>query len=306
MYCNMLWKNWVGKTPILWFKCSPTWRIIICRKWWVLFLGILLLASCTLKMAYQYADWIALWSIDDYFDLNSEQKERLETTIQRHLTWHKNSELLTYVALLKELKQKSQDGLDFEEIDWFFTNIEQLRKNLVNRVLPDTSAFLADLTEEQIQFFETQLLEFNESALERAQLSPEERLERRVERTLELLEDWFGELSPDQQKEISQLSRKLPETLTERIKLRETRQKEFIALLRSGRGAQVIHEQLIVWFVNVEQAYPSHYQQMIREQKEAVKQMMLSVDRILIPEQRAHAIEQIDELIEDMEDIISS
>ncbi|MBF0287312.1 MAG: hypothetical protein HQM14_05785 [SAR324 cluster bacterium] len=294
------------KIPILWFELLPIRTIIIPRRWWVVFFSVLLLTGCTLKIAYQYADWIALWAVDDYFDLSAEQKTLLEEKVQRHLTWHKQNELHKYSVLLKEFKQKGQDGLEPEEIEWCFTKIEYLRKNLVQRLLTDTSVFLAGLTQEQIEFFETQLMEFNESALERVKLPQEERRQRRVDRTLEFSEDWFGQLSANQQEKISQLSRQLPETFTERIKIRKIRQKEFLELLRSGSSAKAIETQLAAWFLDVDQSYPPHYQQMIEKQKEAVKRMMLSIDQILTPEQRTHAIEKIDEWIEDIDDIISS
>ena len=133
------------------------------KKTFPLLLAMSLLCACSLKLMYQYADWMLIWRIDDYFDLNFQQRSFLEEKIQNQLLWHRRHELPLYSTLLRQLQQKSRDGLTASEIDWVYENFYRLRKNIVRQIASDSAFFLSQLQEGQVRNLESELAELNKS-----------------------------------------------------------------------------------------------------------------------------------------------
>lgn len=269
------------------------------------FLALLLISGCTFKMMYNYADWVIPWVVDDYFDLTTEQDDFLDEKIKQQLQWHKMSELPAYAAFLKEVKQKGQDGLTATELDWVYEQVDQLRKNLVQRLSADAANFLANLNQQQIEYLEAQLAELNAEAQARLTIPLEERKAERAESTVGFIEDWVGTLSEEQKSKILQWSKALPSSFERRIRLREQRQKEFVALLKNHDSAQDIKSHLLKWYLDIEAGYPPDYQKFLKARNQMVREMVLNVDQILTPEQRQHALGKMDEVLADIQDILS-
>ena len=271
-----------------------------------LFLAMLLLCACSLKLMYQYADWMLIWSIDDYFDLNFQQRAFLDEKIEEQLLWHRRHELPVYATFLRQLQQKGQDGLTASEIDWVYENIYRLRKNIVQQVAADSSFFLAQLKEDQILYLESYLAKQNKTDQHRLEQSPEKRLQNQAEKIIDFVEEWFGRLTADQKRQITHLSRSLPDIQESRIKFRLQRQREFAALLRSDSDAATIEAQLLKWYLDLEAGYPPEYRQVVLDAHKHVKVMILAIDKLLTPQQRQHANKKIQGILEEIASITSS
>ncbi len=271
-----------------------------------LFLAMSLLCACSLKLMYQYADWMLIWRIDDYFDLNSRQRNFLEEKIQNQLLWHRRHELPLYSTLLRQLQQKSRDGLTASEIDWIYENIYRLRKNIVRQIATDSAFFLSQLQEGQIRNLESELAELNKSFQARLEQSPEERLQHRANEIFEFMEDWFGPLSADQKRQITHLIRSVPDTPEARYNFRLQRQGEFIALLRSDSGVPTIEARLLEWYLDFEAGYPPEYRQLVLERRKHDKALIFAIDKLLSPPQRRHFNGKIEGIIEDIASLSDS
>lgn len=270
------------------------------KKTFPLLLAMSLLCACSLKLMYQNADWMLIWRIDDYFDLNFQQRSFLEEKIQNQLLWHRRHELPLYSTLLRQLQQKSRDGLTASEIDWVYENFYRLRKNIVRQIATDSAFFLSQLQESQIRNLESELAELNKSFQASLEQSPEERLQDRANEIFEFMEDWIGPLSADQKRQITDLSRSVPDTLEARYHFRLQRQGEFIALLRSDSGATTIEARLLEWYLDVEAGYPPEYRQFVLEGRKHTKAMIFAIDKLLSPRQRQHFNEKIEGILEDI------
>ena len=271
-----------------------------------LFLAMLLLCACSLKLMYQYADWMLIWSIDDYFDLNFQQRAFLDEKIEEQLLWHRRHELPVYATFLRQLQQKGQDGLTASEIDWVYENIYRLRKNIVQQIAVDSAFFLAQLKEDQILYLESYLAKQNKTDQQRLEQSPEKRLQNQAKKIIDFVEEWFGRLTADQKRQITHLSRSLPDIQESRIKFRLQRQREFAALLRSDSDAATIEAQLLKWYLDLEAGYPPEYRQVVLDAHNHVKVMILAIDKLLTPQQRQHANKKIQGILEEIASITSS
>ena len=269
-------------------------------------LGTLLFSACTLKLMYQHADWMLIWSIDDYFDLDMQQRAFLDERIKNQLRWHKQHELPTYAILLRELQQKGHDGISPSEIDWVFANIKLLQKNIVQQAAADSALFLSQIKEDQIRYLESQLAIYNKSRLKIIKKSPEERLQHQAKEIFEFMEEWFGKLSADQKKQITHLSRSIPDTMEARFNFRKQRQKEFVALLRSSNDTATIEARLLKWYLDLEAGYPPEYRQLVEERRKHVKTMIFAIDKLLTPQQRQHVNDKIEGIIDDIASLSTS
>ena len=61
--------------------------------------ALVLLSACSNTFLYNQLDWIVPWYVDDFVDLNRQQRQDLKTQVRELLTWHRGEELATYLAL---------------------------------------------------------------------------------------------------------------------------------------------------------------------------------------------------------------
>jgi cell division protein FtsI/penicillin-binding protein 2 len=268
---------------------------------------ITILSSCAIKLAYNNADFVLIWILDDYFGLTKHQKNSLDIKIKKHLAWHKKEELPVYSDFLKEIKIKTQDGLTSEEINWIFQRYDDLYENLIKNLSSDAVTFLTSLNKEQIQNLEQKMKKDNEKLTKTyLENSPEERLQKRAERTLNFVKDLIGELTPEQEKKITELSKSLPSTTENWLENRKRRQKMFLEILNSSKNASELETRLQDLILNPEKSRSPEYQKHVEEMNKKTREMILIIDKMATPEQRLHALKKIQEYINDIQEMVIS
>lgn len=255
------------------------------------------------KKAYDNADQILLNRIDHYFNLRSDQEETVQTIITLTHQWHRKSELPRYVSTLTAIQQTITDGWNEEEVRWLMREVKQHRKRLIDRQIPDAAKFLATVSDEQIDHLQMRFDESNEKLRERAQLPRDERFAERIERVLENCETIFGQLSYEQRKRITALTRTLPETTPARLKYRQTFQRRFIQLLRRRPSAKEIESRLTRWLLQDQFDLSPHYAEKMRAWERTFINMLVGLDAIMTRENKQHAVQKLSEWIEDFREL---
>jgi hypothetical protein len=165
-----------------------------------LLLMIAFLQGCTSKMAYNNADWLAQWYIDDYVDLSRDQNRHLEIELESLLEWHRETQLLQYrqqlVVLINDL-----DHLPISESVWL-NHVNQITDHWqrVRRKLSIRAARLApQLNENQVNYLFAKLEKNNKERLDDFnEKTVAEYRENRLEKLLETLENYLGTLNKQQ------------------------------------------------------------------------------------------------------------
>jgi hypothetical protein len=166
----------------------------------VLLLIIAFLQGCTSKLAYNNADWLAQWYIDDYLDLSRDQNRNLDIELDSILEWHRNTQLLHYrqqlVALSNDL-----DNLPISEQVWL-KHLNQITDHWqrARRELSTRAARLApQLDQYQVNYLFTKLAENNKERLDDFnEKTIEEYREDRFEKLLETIENYLGTVKKQQ------------------------------------------------------------------------------------------------------------
>ncbi len=281
-----------------------TGRLALMAGLLVLLLG--LSVGCTVSLGYRFADWLVLWKIDQYFDLTSDQKTFLERRLQAILARHRQEALPRYEAFLLLIKEKAQDGLTREEVDWIVMTSQFLREDLLNRLVADGAAFLETVQEEQVHHLQQVLWQENIKLDRLAGRDATRRLTERATATVEFLEDWLGSLTRDQRLRITALSLALPDLQPVWVEHHKQRQREMLDLLRSGRNAAFVEPRLRDWLLRPVLHASVEYQEAVVQQRNAITRMVLTIDQMITDDQRRHALEKLQQLIDDIHDLASA
>lgn len=161
----------------------------------------LLLSACSsTKLAYNNADWLIAWKVQNYIPLNRVQESDLKAALDGHLQWHCQTQLPEYVDWLKALTDTVADR-DFrrERLAEHFNELVTFLMRLGSEATPTATRILASLDEEQIDALFENLEEKNQELREEYLEPPlPEQITKRADRLEERLDRWFGRLNPEQ------------------------------------------------------------------------------------------------------------
>ncbi len=274
----------------------------------VLFVAIALISGCsTLGLIYEFGDDYIAWRADDYLDLTGQQEDFVDSRMEALLEWHRINELPTYTAFLKEVQRRGGDGLTMAELEEGQARIEAAWQRLSNRAIPDIARLLTTVTPEQIVHLEQEMQEENEEFEEELARSQGKRQRKRQERLVDTLENWLGALSEAQKLRIAELQTQWaaasPDSTAERMQRRRNSQPRFLALLRRESTEPEIAAWLSEWVETW--GNPDTPAERAQRQARALRnrERMLAVDGLLTPEQRQHAITELQEYIDQMREL---
>ncbi len=172
---------------------------------------VLFLSACSsTSFVYNRLDIILPWYLDDYVDLNREQKNSLDGLLQPFLGWHRQEELPQYVLILSDLEASLDQPLNLEVVARIFTSIETAWSRLEDRSLEWMLKLGDELSDEQINEFLAVLGEEQEEYEEKyLPRSDEEYLEESYENFSDGLGDYMGRLGSDQREILRRASAQL-------------------------------------------------------------------------------------------------
>ena len=166
----------------------------------VLLFIIAFLQGCSSKLAYNNADWLAQWYIDDYLDLSRDQNRILEAELDSVLMWHRETQLSHYrqqlVALSNDL-----DNLPTTEQLWLnhFNEITDHWQRVRHELSIRAATLAPHLSQQQVNYLFSKLEDNNKERLEDFnEQSIEEYRADRLERLLETIENYLGTVSKQQ------------------------------------------------------------------------------------------------------------
>lgn len=276
------------------------------RGWHRLFVALFmfgLLSGCSfLSLSYNYADWILFWKIDQYFDLTAEQRTALEPHISEFHQWHREHELPLYKEFLQTIYQDWQDGFTPDEVQRIFSQFHHLQNNLAKEIASEGTPFLVSLHPSQLHHFQDVARERNEELWDELGRTYEKRMIRKIERYLDLLNDWVGELSSEQEAVIAQVIREFPDTTSFWIRSRAERQQQFVNLLKTERNPLVIEQAVGRWLL-----YPQQFPGLTAKEREQAEETFYTgitkIDQLLTVEQRHLGLAKLQDLIDDVESL---
>ena len=262
-----------------------------------------MLASCSmLRLGYGQLDTFAAWKANEYFDLDAGQKSEFLRRFGRLHEWHRYEQLPDYAAFLAETRTRLDQPLAREDVLWFLDGVKARYATIVARASDDAAALLQTITPAQLEALQRQWDKDNRRFVREYRLdgSDAEIKRTRVRRTLERTRDWVGSLSPEQEQRIIAMVSALPMTERLRYEDRLRRQHEFMQLMaqRGGSGEQ-FSARLRQWLMDWDKGRAPEYERRFEEAFEQRVRLVVEIQRMLEPRQRAIALQRVQDYIDD-------
>ncbi len=255
-----------------------------------------LLVSCTFtKFAYNQADTVAAWMVDDYFDLDPSQKQEFQKRFDRFYTWHRYEQLPEYSQFMRTARSRFQDGLSREDVMWFMEGLRTRVRTAGRHVAPDAAALLATLTPAQIENLQRKFEKDNRKYVRERKLNgtPQERQEAEAKRIIKQIEDWLAPLSNEQEQRIAAMIKDLPQIEQQRYAERLRRQKELLEILAQRGDEQRFTVRLTEWLTSWERNRSAEYQKQLDASWQKRAELFVAVDKMLTAEQRQTSLTRI-------------
>jgi hypothetical protein len=250
------------------------------------------LAGCSgARIAYNNADIVVRWMADDYFALDGPQEDDFKTRLAGFHAWHRGEELPRYSVLMTSAGDKLADGLTAPKLVWAWESVKGRYRRMAAHAAPELAAVLATLTPAQFARLDKKFAESDaEFAKKYLKGGEAEQRKRRDKRNLEIMREWFGDLTDAQEAQFKVSSAKLPLLYALRLENRQRRQGEFVALLKTYRSPAELEPRLEHWLTDWEEGASPEYRRLSDLHREQYIQILLELDRGLTPAQRAHAV----------------
>ncbi|MBY5963238.1 DUF6279 family lipoprotein [Marinobacter nauticus] len=247
------------------------------RARWIVGLVLLMfLSGCSqTRLAYRYADWGVVWWVEDYISVTSEQEAQLNQDLEALRQWHCSAELPRYQQWLAVLKSDLAEGPPSEAT--VLSHQEQLMDfvpDLLDRASPIAVNLLSSLSDEQVAELAENMAE-KQRELEQKMLegTPAETARARSERTIERIEQWLGDLNPEQQAIIKTWSADRGRQTEIWLAGRRNWQLALLDVLEQ-RGEPDFADQVKELLVHSERARGAEYQAMLAESRVAMAGLM--------------------------------
>lgn len=210
-----------------------------------------LLTACSkAELIYDNADWLAYRWVDKLLDAEGGQPARWRALFADVLEQHRHELLPDVVALLHGLAVQTDHGLTRDGLNCLWQSAERvIRAHGVLFVSPGVEV-LGDVSANQVGHlgiaFDERIAEYRETYLQEDHAA---RQTARVDRFLERIEYWTGELTTQQARVVGEAVRRMPDLATGWLAYRAQQQQRLLQLLRETRDRQALAAFLRAWWV---------------------------------------------------------
>ena len=209
-------------------RCAKLARII-----GVLLVAAALGACSTIKLAYNNLPELSYWWLDAYLDFDGSQTPKVRDELAQLLSWHRQNELPRVLGVLQEAQTLAPRDVSAAQACRMADQIRERLLAVTERAEPAGTELALSLTEAQLQQLERKYAKNNaEYRKEWLDRSPAEVQEKRYEKFLDRLEDFYGRLTPEQRELVrQQVAQSVFDPRLAGAERRQ-RQQEALALLR--------------------------------------------------------------------------
>jgi hypothetical protein len=269
-----------------------------CRVLILVILGALVCGCSTVRFAYDNADAYLRWQVHSYIVVEGQDADELDERIDEFHAWHRKNALPKYVTLAHEAAQRFSDGLSHADLVWGYDSARAQARESLRKAGELVAPLLDRLSADQIKAMEGRIAEENRKFYrDNLRGSERDRRARRARLAINRLEDWVGKLTQAQVQRVREYAERAPLTEELRDRDRKRLQKDVVAIVRAREARAQLPDRLANWEKGREPAYAAALEAW-REQYFA---MLLDLDRMLTPEQRARVLGHMRRYAEDFE-----
>lgn len=270
-----------------------------------LLMAVVILGGCTrVGLAYRNLDIIIPWSLSDYLEMNSAQKDWFDERLKEHLSWHCTTQLPGYLGWLDRLQRMVETNqVTADELQARTDEAKLAIGQISRQITPSAVELLAQLDDKQVQemqnaFAKDQRKRENEYLKEPLPQQISDRAERMEKR----LTPWMGKLNTAQLQRIQSWSQSLGEQNRAWLDNRASWQKRFVATVQDRKApdfpskiAKLLQDRETFWTPEYREAYD-------RTEQAAIS-LLVDLMAQSTPEQRQRLLSKIADTRKDFTDL---
>ena len=201
---------------------------------WFLPLALLVLQGCsTIKLGYQQLPTLSYWWLDSTVSFSGAQSPGAKQAIDNLHQWHRREELPAYAELLQRASQLSAGPVQAEQVCRIWTDVQARLDTSMREAVAQAAPVAMALGPRQLSHMARHWESQNEAwEKEWLQGSDSERLQRRLDKTLERYRSFYGELSAVQVSQIKAQLAQSPWTAEWGRQDRQRRQQDLLSALQ--------------------------------------------------------------------------
>lgn len=201
---------------------------------WLPLLALLLLQGCSaIKLGYQQLPTLSYWWLDSSVSFSGTQSTGAKQALDTLHQWHRREELPAYADLLQRAQILSAGPVQAEQICRVWTDVQTRLDTLMRETVVHAAPVAMALGPRQLSHMARHWDSKNEEwEKEWLQGSASERLERRLDKTLERYRSFYGELTPAQLNLVKVQLAQSPWTAEWGRQDRQRRQQDFLSTLQ--------------------------------------------------------------------------
>lgn len=281
------------------------------RTWSTLLLLLLLQGCSAVKLGYQQLPTLSYWWLDSTVSFNASQSTATKQALEHLHQWHRSEELPAYADLLQRVQTLSAGPVQTDQVCRIWADVQNRLDVFVREAVVQTAPVAMALGPRQLSHIARRWDSQNEDwEKEWLQGSPSERLERRLDKTLERYRSFYGELSPAQVSLVKTQLSQSPWTAEWGRQDRQRRQQDLLSTLQSisqNRLAQADVEAKLWgvwqrWLKPPEAGQRAVAQSLSQRACENLAQLHNSAS----PEQRQQATRRLRTYEKDVQDLLKS
>jgi len=258
------------------------------RLFLLLILFSLLVTGCSMGvMSYRNADWLLAYKIDDWVNLNAEQKAWLKPRLAQLQVWHRSHELNHVQRLLRESHSLAAGAPKEDEIQAIYAGSVLMLNRTLEHVLPDMVILLNRLEPAQIAHLERTLAKANQKLAKDIALTPEARRVLRAKKAVKNIESWFGSLSTTQAADLIKRVDALPLLDEMHLNNRQRWQSELLKLLKSKPESKLFSAELRSLMLDPQRRREPIYDQAWKRQQQEWVSIVVWMVKHATPTQKA-------------------
>ncbi len=245
-----------------------------------------LVSGCVIRVVYNQLDWLLLWYVEDYVDLDATQESQAKLLIARTLDWHRASQLPRYAGLTRTLLAGTDTPPGAAFLAERYTEIVQLWDELLWRTSPDVAGVLRTLSDRQVEELFAALARKNRE-LER-EYSGSSAAARRLKQDkaiLRVFRRFTGRLQPDQEALVRRQTAGFHDLSADWLQRRAAWQQAFRALMASRKSNPDFVAQFTQLALNPNQFDTGRYRTLVEDNQRRSFAMVAAVLGTLTPSQ---------------------
>ncbi|MCC2615444.1 DUF6279 family lipoprotein [Aestuariibacter halophilus] len=266
----------------------------------------LVLAGCSSTFAYNNLDWLLYWYLDDYVDLQRDQKQVFDQQLDTWLQWHRAEELGAYRNHLNDLREDlSQPHISAETLLAHMNRGRGHWERFRDRIVPGLAEFSPRLSDEQVNQLFDELEEQNrKNEQERYEGTEQERQAQRVEDLQDQVKGYIGRLTDSQKVLIAEHAPLFESSFDGWIQYRRQIQAKARALFDARHDNPAFVAELKALMLDPDQEKSDEYVAISNRNRARFAQLASQLHDTLTDKQRKRLLGEIDDLIDDLTTLI--